>query len=236
VGDELALMQDFRWTWTPSIDDPIYMPMVWDVPINEGKYTVRLYFAEGCCLRAADFACEGSDPKRIYYDGLAPTDVPPDDREYIEGSFDPVTMTGTVSLLEFTDVDVSDKFLSITGSPFCLFGNPYDSNPTVSAIEVLPASGPPPELFKRGDTNNDNTINIADAIFLLGHLFGGGPAPTCQDTADANDDGGMNIADAISVLGHLFGGTGPLKPPFGACGPDPTADTLPACNYPPCKL
>jgi len=99
---------------------------------------------------------------------------------------------------------------------------------------ILEGEGGPTEpLFKRGDANSDGALNIADAIFILGYLFGGGQTPLCADTADANDDSAVNIADAIAVLGHLFGGTGDLPPPFGACGPDPTADALPLCAYPP---
>jgi hypothetical protein len=102
-------------------------------------------------------------------------------------------------------------------------------------ILIIRSGGSAAGAFNRGDANADGTVNIADAIFALGYLFGGGPAPVCMDTADANDDGAANIADAVTILGHLFGGAGPLKPPFRACGPDPTADTLPACNFPPGK-
>ena len=95
----------------------------------------------------------------------------------------------------------------------------------------------PPEgpLFMRGDANDDGNRNIADAIFILGYLFGGDAAPACQDAADTNDDGQLNIADAIAVLGHLFGGTGDLPAPFPGCGKDPTdTDTLPKCEYTHC--
>ena len=88
--------------------------------------------------------------------------------------------------------------------------------------------------FQRGDSNADGTVNIADAIFVLTFLFGGGNPPVCVDTADANDDGVTNIADAIATLSHLFGGAGPLADPFGACGVDPTDDTLDCLAYPPC--
>jgi hypothetical protein len=94
------------------------------------------------------------------------------------------------------------------------------------------ASGPDAE-FKRGDVNADGDVNIADAIALLGHLFGGGPAPVCPDAADGNDDGALNIADAIAVLDYLFGGAGSLPEPFGTCGVDPTPDALDECDYPP---
>ncbi len=88
------------------------------------------------------------------------------------------------------------------------------------------------ERFMRGDSNADGAVNIADAISILGFLFGGEEAPVCMDSADANDDGAVNIADAIRTLGYLFGGEEELPAPFGACGTDPTDDTLPACNYP----
>jgi len=90
----------------------------------------------------------------------------------------------------------------------------------------------PEEIFRRGDSNADGSLNIADAVALLGHLFGGDPPPVCPDAADSNDDGNLNIADAIAILSHLFGGAGDLPPPFAACGPDPTEDSLGQCAYP----
>jgi PKD repeat protein len=78
--------------------------------------------------------------------------------------------------------------------------------------------------FKRGDANMDATVNIADAITVLGYLFGGGTTKlNCLDAANANDDAKLDIADAVKVLGHLFAQAGPLPEPFAACGIDPTA-------------
>jgi len=88
-------------------------------------------------------------------------------------------------------------------------------------------------IFQRGDSNNDGGVNIADAIHVLGWLFGGGEAPACEDAADANDDGDINIADAIYILGYLFGGGAEFPPPFGQCGPDPTKDELSCLGYDP---
>lgn len=83
--------------------------------------------------------------------------------------------------------------------------------------------------FRRGDCNDDSTINLADAITLLNHLFPQGPlvALHCQAACDANDDGTLNLSDAVSVLTVLFGGTGAQLPRPTACGLDPTADSLP---------
>jgi hypothetical protein len=78
----------------------------------------------------------------------------------------------------------------------------------------------PQEPFRRGDANDDGTMNIADAIFVLGFLFGGQPEPGCYAAANANNDNSVNIADAIFILGNLFGGGPEPDPPFEFCGVD----------------
>jgi RHS repeat-associated protein len=88
--------------------------------------------------------------------------------------------------------------------------------------------------FERGDCNADGQVNIADAIYLLAHLFSGGEDPLCFDAADTNDDGTINIADAIYLLAFLFSGGSPPPEPFDICGPDPTDDTLTCDSFPPC--
>ena len=80
-------------------------------------------------------------------------------------------------------------------------------------------------LFVRGDTNGDSSLNIADAISVLGYLFSSDPA-TCLDAYDGNDDGSVNIADAISLLDFIFSQGSPPPAPFPSPGIDPTADPL----------
>ena len=89
--------------------------------------------------------------------------------------------------------------------------------------------------FRRGDANASGDVDIADAIFMLSHLFAHGPAPTCEDSGDANDDGELNIADAVKILAHLFASAGPLPEPFGSCGIDPTNDELGCTSFSPCE-
>ncbi|OQC19692.1 MAG: hypothetical protein BWX69_02523 [Planctomycetes bacterium ADurb.Bin069] len=96
--------------------------------------------------------------------------------------------------------------------------------------------GPAETTFKRGDANADGKLDIADAVRVLGYLFGGGATQLdCLEAADANDDAMVNIADAVKILGHLFAGTGPLPPPFADCGVDPTADGLGCERFKPCE-
>jgi hypothetical protein len=80
--------------------------------------------------------------------------------------------------------------------------------------------------FIRGECNGDDSITIADAIFLLGFLFNSGPAPTCQDACDINDDSGIDIGDGVYLLTYLFNNGPNPQNPFPTCGPDPTEDLL----------
>jgi len=88
----------------------------------------------------------------------------------------------------------------------------------------------PAELFRRGDVDGDGAVELPDAIAILDRLFLGGEPPGCPDAADANDDGELDLSDPITILSRLFLGGEPLPPPGPIdCGPDPTADALPAC-------
>ena len=90
---------------------------------------------------------------------------------------------------------------------------------------VFDLQGSPAATFVRGDVNSSGSINLADAIGVLGYLFSGGVIP-CLDSADYNDSGAVNLADAIAILGFLFSGGAPPPPPFPNAGVDPTADSL----------
>jgi hypothetical protein len=97
--------------------------------------------------------------------------------------------------------------------------NPYGPSPVVTA------GGASETAFKRGDTNDDGSRNVADAVFLLMYIFSGGEAPPCLDAGDTNDDGSLNVADAVFLLMYIFSGGAPLPAPLNTCGPDPTPET-----------
>ena len=88
--------------------------------------------------------------------------------------------------------------------------------------------------FIRGDANGDGSVNLADAIYVLGFLFSGGPAPVCFDSGDPNDDGNVDISDAVFLLDFLFtDGPAPLHP-YPGCGLDSTPSSNP--TYTPCTI
>ena len=139
------------------------------------------------------------------------------------------------------DMDTGDDRLSdhlrctirpLSGSGLWGTGQPVVSLVTVEG-QAFFARGVAAEItldpsaaeFRRGDANNDGSVNIADALTVLGFLFSGEPILPCRDAADVNDRSGINIADGVYLFNFLFSG-GPRPPAPGpfACGPDSTED------------
>ena len=87
--------------------------------------------------------------------------------------------------------------------------------------------------FLRGDTNQDGSVDISDAIATLVYLFGGATVNLgCRDAADSNDDGQLDLSDAVFTLNFKFLGGLPIPAPGpDVCGSDPTTDNLPQCTY-----
>ncbi len=98
----------------------------------------------------------------------------------------------------------------------------------IYAVHLAPADRGP--ALKRGDANIDGSLDIADPVRVLGHLFEG-RAVRCRDACDANDDGRLDLSDPITLLLHLFRAARPLPVPTGTCGADETADGLGCENF-----
>ena len=64
-----------------------------------------------------------------------------------------------------------------------------------------------------GDANNDGTVNIADAIFLISMIFGAGPQPAPFTTlsGDPNGDAIVNLGDVVFLIAYVFK-DGPAPP------------------------
>jgi hypothetical protein len=92
-------------------------------------------------------------------------------------------------------------------------------------------------VFRRGDCNDDESVDLSDAASIIAALFGVGTwkaAPPCLDACDANDDGRIDLADARFLLEYLFlFGPPPPAPGPDSPGPDPTADKI-ECAANPC--
>ncbi|MBN1417537.1 MAG: hypothetical protein JXP34_02110 [Planctomycetes bacterium] len=88
--------------------------------------------------------------------------------------------------------------------------------------------------FIRGDANANGSVEIGDAILILGYLFAHGEAPTCLETANGNGNEQLNLADPIYLLNFIFN-NGPEPPaPYPDCGIDPDGAALGCESFKPC--
>ena len=97
-----------------------------------------------------------------------------------------------------------------------------------------PPPPPPPVLFRRGDCNSDEDVDLSDALCILNWLFQFGAAPDCQAAVNTNGDsrGLLDLSDAIYLLNFLFlGGPAPVAP-YPDCG-EGTLETDNRCGRPP---
>ncbi len=144
------------------------------------------------------------------------------DQELNRVGYELLAPAGTTSTLELCGT-LGTPQVNIT-----VFGGGGQALPVVEggSIDVLLP------LFRRGDCNVDDGIDIADAIFLAVALFQNGGPITCEDACDSDDDGSLSLVDVIYILSYLFvAGPAPLAP-FPDCGEDPTtADTF-ECESP----
>ena len=108
----------------------------------------------------------------------------------------------------------------------------FDSDGQVGIFHFEPIDTVVDTVFRRGDCNDDGSVDISDPINTLEMLFLGTFEITCYDACDSNDDGVLNMADSVFLLNWLFkfGEIPPLPGPYDD-GPDPTDDDmLPVCD------
>jgi hypothetical protein len=101
---------------------------------------------------------------------------------------------------------------------------------TIYKLSLTGETGP--LTYRRGDVNNDTSLNISDPSALVVRLFRGGGALPCERAADADGSETVNISDAIYIFEYLFKAGPPPAEPFTACGVTPDS-TLP-CENPIC--
>jgi hypothetical protein len=64
--------------------------------------------------------------------------------------------------------------------------------------------GPLP--YVGGDADGNGIVNVSDAVYLIGYIFGGGEAPDPLLSGDADCNEIVNIADAVYLIAYIFGG------------------------------
>ena len=107
------------------------------------------------------------------------------------------------------------------GSVIHGIGNNLNGNDFIDSCETP---------FSRGNINTDDSLDLSDAISLLGFIFFGEPIP-CLAAADINDDEVIDLTDPILLLDYLYtSGEAPFAP-FPDCGIDPTGGEMECDNF-----
>jgi hypothetical protein len=67
-----------------------------------------------------------------------------------------------------------------------------------------------------GDANEDGDVNVGDAVYIIGYVFGSCPIPPCPPpmpyetcSGDANGDCVCNVGDAVYIIAYIFSGGAP---------------------------
>ena len=66
-------------------------------------------------------------------------------------------------------------------------------------------------IFKAGDANSDDMVDVGDVIYMANYLFLSGSAPIPLEAGDVNLDGEVDVGDVIYLVNFLFlDGAAPL--------------------------
>ncbi len=83
--------------------------------------------------------------------------------------------------------------------------------------------------------NDDQQIDLADAVTLLGYVAGSGVKPPCFIAADANGSGTVDLADGVYEISYVTNQGPPPPAPFPDCDVEPAPPSGLSCdNRPSC--
>ncbi len=134
----------------------------------------------------------------------------------------PLRVAGLESPVAVVEINAADEILGTAASVRYLNGSFQElASPAVATFSRESAPAPIVARFRRGDVNEDERVNLSDAVITLDLLFRGRGRPGCWKSADANGDGRIDLADPLRTLLHLFAGAEPLPAPFESCGEAP---------------
>ncbi len=67
-------------------------------------------------------------------------------------------------------------------------------------------------FVQNGDADNSGSLDISDAVYLIGYIFNSGADPMpVMDAGDANCDGAVDISDVVFLIAYIFN-SGPPPP------------------------
>ena len=125
-----------------------------------------------------------------------------------------------VIALDIADTSFTWSTTSTTfGSEFLVKVIATDGFNTTSDVTDLPFTVE--ALYRCGDADGSDSVDIDDVVYLINYIFAGGPTPEPYESGDANCSGGVDIDDVVYLIAYIFSG----GPPPG----DLNNDGLPDC-------
>jgi len=109
-------------------------------------------------------------------------------------------------VLEITDEDVVAAGLSQSSTMRIRF-NANDADPQsvveagIDGFNVYQYECTP---YICGDADDNGSVNILDATFLISYIYLDGPAPVPSEKADVNSSGSINILDVTYYINYLY--------------------------------
>ncbi len=68
---------------------------------------------------------------------------------------------------------------------------------------------------RRGDANNDHSIDMLDILYLIDFVYNSGPEPTPHPLmGDANGSGSVNLMDMLYLISYLYDNPPGPPPPI----------------------
>ncbi|MBD3219366.1 MAG: hypothetical protein GF310_13925 [candidate division Zixibacteria bacterium] len=139
-----------------------------------------------------------------------------------EGGTMPLAWTDLNNGLDGTGLSLSTDGL--------LSGTPPDAGIYTFTAQVIDAAGSADQQefsvnigvpYICGDANNDEEVNVSDAVLIINYVFMGSSPPDPLEAGDSNCDASVNISDAVMLINYIFvGGESPC---------DPSGDGNPDC-------
>jgi glucose/arabinose dehydrogenase len=175
------------------------------IPDLQGTY----FYADYCSNKIWSFRYDGS----IITDSMERTSelVPP------EGSY--------AGIVSFAEDDLGELYIIDQGrdaiykivpveTPDCNNNGRNDNcDISLGVSSDENQNGVPDECesgYDCGDANDDGSVNVSDAVWIINYVFIGGDPPDPLASGDANCDGSVNVSDAVWIINYIFiGGNAP---------------------------
>lgn len=107
---------------------------------------------------------------------------------------------GNVALMTF-DIEIPES--QETGKGYPVYINQITVNDAENAPKAAAAKHGRVSVYKLGDSNGDNVVDIKDKINAISYLLGDSPEVFIEEVGDVNDDKTITVTDATMVDGLI---------------------------------